>query len=104
MVFKSETEALRFLAGANNNSASEESGDDDSVEEVYTIPRPAPARHSAPVRAAKPPPEVAPKDPAEPLFTSVTDVSPKANRSNSSGIRLWLRVKSWSAFVLKECR
>jgi hypothetical protein len=42
MVFKSETEARRFLAaGANDNSTSEESGDDDFVEEVYTMPHPA---------------------------------------------------------------
>jgi hypothetical protein len=65
-LFKSETEARGFLAaGANDNNSSEESGDDDSVEEVYTMPRPAPARRPAPVRAAKPPPEVVRQDPED---------------------------------------
>jgi hypothetical protein len=37
------------------------------------MPRPATARHSAPVRAAKPQPEAVPKDPEEPSVTN--DVS-----------------------------
>jgi hypothetical protein len=74
IVFKSETEARRFLAArANNNSASEESGANNPAEEVYAMPRPAQARRPAPVRAAKPPPKVVPKDREEPLFTSVTN-------------------------------
>jgi hypothetical protein len=78
VAFKTETKARCFLAagGANDNNSSEESGDDEFVKEVYTMPRPAPARRPAPVRAAKPPPEVVPKEPEEPLFTSITnDVS-----------------------------
>jgi hypothetical protein len=77
MVLKLEAQALQLIAaGANNDSVSGESGDDYSVEEVYTMPRPAPTRRSAPVRATEPPPEAMPHDPAAPLFdTVITDVS-----------------------------
>jgi hypothetical protein len=79
MTCKSEAEARRFLAaGADNDSTSEESSDDDSVEEVFPVLRPAATRNSAPSEAM-------PHERAASHFDSVTHDVSKGNSKELFG-------------------